>query len=121
MLDPIIIERLELILDHISVIDERMKRVLDADYFVSNEEGQILYDSILIRLQSIGENVKKIETVHFGFTKDILGLDVTKIIRFRDIISHHYELMDNQVIYNIVTIHIPELGEAIKKSGYVVS
>ena len=115
MHDPIILERLDIILEHVSVIGERMKKVPDAEYFVSIEEGQILYDSILIRLQAIGENIKKIEKIDPGFTENTLGENASKIIRFRDIVSHHYELMDYQVIYNIASIHIPALQTAIKQ------
>ena|SRR5450631_1289829 len=115
MHDPIILERLEIILDHVSVIGERMKKVLDAEYFVSTEDGQILYDSILIRLQAIGENIKKIENINPGFTESVLGEKASKIIRFRDIVSHHYELMDYQVIYNISSVHIPALQAAIRQ------
>jgi len=91
-----------------------MKKVPDADYFTSSEESQILYDSILIRLQAIGENIKKIEKITPGFTENVLGVDAAKIIRFRDILSHHYELLDYQVIHNISTVHIPILHVAIK-------
>jgi len=96
------------------IIAERMKKVPDADYFTSSEESQILYDSILIRLQAIGENIKKIEKITPGFTENVLGVDAAKIIRFRDILSHHYELLDYQVIHNISTVHIPILHVAIK-------
>jgi uncharacterized protein with HEPN domain len=115
MHDPIILERLELILDHASVIGERMKKVPDADYFISLEEGQVLYDSILTRLQAIGENIKKIEKISPGFTEASLRVEASKIIRFRDIVSHHYELMDYEVVYNIATIHIPALQAAIRE------
>jgi hypothetical protein len=35
MHDPIILERLELIFEHTLVITERMKKVPDAEYFIS--------------------------------------------------------------------------------------
>ncbi len=59
MPDFIIKERLELIREHIDIILERMKKISMAQDFVASEEGRILYDSILVRLQSIGENFKK--------------------------------------------------------------
>ena len=39
MPDPIIPERLELLLEHTEVIMERMLVVPDAAWFISNEEG----------------------------------------------------------------------------------
>ena len=92
-----------------------MKKISAAEDFTVTEAGQILYDSILVRLQSIGENFKKIESIQDGFTEQHLQLDPRPIIRFRDIASHHYELMDYQVIYNICTKNIPELEIAVTK------
>ncbi len=60
MLDFIIQERLELIAEHVNIILNRMKKISAAQDFIAYEDGQILYDSILVRLQSIGENIKKI-------------------------------------------------------------
>ncbi|MBL7751601.1 MAG: DUF86 domain-containing protein [Chitinophagaceae bacterium] len=113
MPEPIILERLEMIVEHVNVINERMVSIGVAQDFVSSPDGQILYDSILTRLQSIGENMKKIEKLAPGFIEEQLKLDGTKIIRFRDILSHHYELMDQDIIYNICKTNIPELDAAI--------
>lgn len=104
-----------MIKEHIHVILGRMERISTAEDFISSEDGQVLYDSILIRLQSIGENIKKIESIQDGFTEQHLHLDPGPIIRFRDIASHHYELMDYQVIYHICTKNIPELDNALSK------
>jgi uncharacterized protein with HEPN domain len=113
MPDTLITERLELILDHTGVIKERMKVVPDAAWFIKDDEGQIIYDSLIARLQAIGENFKKIEKLQPGFTNDILIINVSNIIRFRDLISHHYELLDHQIIFNICTIDIPELHKKL--------
>lgn len=74
-----------------------------------------MFDAILIRLQALGENIKKIESFHPGFVDQKLSVDVDKIIRFRHIISHHYEKLDSEIIYDIVVHQIPELKEAINK------
>jgi uncharacterized protein with HEPN domain len=113
MPEPIIIERLEIILDHCTIILDRLEGIKDASDFINSEQGQIIYDSLLIRLQSIGENIKKIARMDPAFVENNLSIDVDKIIRFRDIVSHHYELLDYQVIYNICTVNIPELSVQI--------
>ena len=68
-----------------------------------------MYDSLISRLQAIGENIKKIEKIHPGFTDQELTMNAGNIIRFRDLISHHYELLDHQIIFNICKKDIPEL------------
>lgn len=89
-----------------------METIISAADFTS-ESGQIIYDSILMRLQSIGENIKKIEDLELGFCTGQLHIEVSNIIRFRDLISHHYEQMDVEIIFDIVQNHIPSLLKAV--------
>ncbi len=112
MPDQIIKERLEGIAEHITVLQHRMEGIASPANF-KTEAGQVIYDSILMRLQSIGENIKKIEDLEPGFCDEQLHIEVGNIIRFRDLISHHYELMDIQIIFDIVQNHIPSLKNAV--------
>jgi len=113
MPDPFILERLELILDHATTIHSRLETVTDANYFISSAPGNQLYDSLITRLQAMGENFKKIDRIDNHFVADKLNLDTTPITRFRDLISHHYELLDYQIIYRICRIEIPKVITAI--------
>lgn len=103
MPDPLITERLNLILVHAGKIQLRLQTITDAGFFISSEAGEQLYDSLITRLQAMGENFKKIEQLDKEFIDGQLQLDVTPIVRFRDLISHHYELLDYQVILS----HLP--------------
>jgi uncharacterized protein with HEPN domain len=114
MPDAIILERLELIQEHTEVIMQRMFSVPDAEWFISGDEGEQMYDSIIARLQPIGENIKKIEKIEPGFIKKNLLLNPDDIIRFRDLISHHYELLDYQIIFTICSKDIPQLDLLIR-------
>ena|SRR5687768_14787267 len=109
MPEPLIVERLELILLHAKKIQSRLQSTPDAAYFVSSEAGEILYDSLITRLQAMGENFKKIDQLNQSFISRELKIDVTPIVRFRDLISHHYELLDYQIVYRICKIEIPNL------------
>jgi uncharacterized protein with HEPN domain len=112
MRDQIIKERLEGIAEHITVLQQRMEGIASLADF-KTEIGEVIYDSILMRLQSIGENIKKIEDLAPGFCDEQLHIEAGNIIRFRDLISHHYELMDIQIIFDIVQNHIPSLKDAV--------
>ena len=114
MPDKIITDRLKAIMGHIGKIEERMVGITSSEDF-RTKEGEVIFDAILIRLQAFGENIKKIESVQPGFVDQKLSVDVDNIIRFRDIISHHYEKLDTEVIHHIITHHVPELKVAIKK------
>ena len=114
MPDTIILERLELILEHTEVIMQRMSSVPDAEWFISGDDGEKMYDSIIARLQPIGENIKKIEKIEPGFIQKTFSLNPADIIRFRDLISHHYELLDYQIIFTICDKDIPQLDLLIR-------
>ena len=109
MPEPLITERLELILVHAGKIHQRMQNATDAGYFISSEAGEQLYESLITRLQAMGENFKKIDRLDKNFVSDELKLDATPITRFRDLISHHYELLDYQIVYKICKIEIPNV------------
>lgn len=91
------------------MIEQRFLQVNDPGDFVRNAEGVLILDSICMRLQSIGELVKKIDkierTVLLGFPE----IEWTNIMKLRDIISHHYEQVDYEIIYDICLNEIPRL------------
>ena len=68
-----------------------------------------------MRLQQIGENVKKINLQKESFFEEKLLIDVDPIIRFRDFIAHHYEKTDYEIILDICKDHIPKLKNKIVK------
>ena len=84
MPDLFILERLELILGHAQTIRSRFQEITDASYFVSTAAGEQLYDSLITRLQAMGENFKKIEKLDKLFISGSLELEITPIVRFRD-------------------------------------
>ena len=38
-----------------------------------------------------------------------------KIARFRDFVSHHYDQVDHEIVYDICKVHIPELKRVLLK------
>ncbi len=61
----------------------------------------------------IGENVKQLAALYPAFFERELSYDVTNIIRFRDFISHHYEKLDYQIIYETCTNDLPIFSKAV--------
>jgi uncharacterized protein with HEPN domain len=84
MPDKIINDRLLAISEHIARIEERMDGIRQPSDF-RTKAGEIMFDAILIRLQVLGENIKKIESLQPGFVDQKLTVDVDNIIRFRGI------------------------------------
>lgn len=107
-------ERLQLIIQHASVIEERVSRIDDADFLQISEQGQILLGSLITRLQALSENVKRIQKEEPSFFEVKLPLDVNPIVRFRDLASHHYELLKHTIIYKICKSEVPELKKQVQ-------
>jgi hypothetical protein len=59
MLDFVIQDRFQRILESITLIKARTAKVEKATDLVRPEDGAVLLDSIALRLQVIGEHVKK--------------------------------------------------------------
>ncbi len=115
MLNPFIKERLEYILDHTETITLYFTIIKEPVDFTALPEGKKSFDAIISRLQALGENFKKIEKLQQGFTEEYISRDVERIIKFRDLIAHHYEKLDSDIIFEICRDQIPGLTSSVKK------
>jgi len=61
---------------------------------VSNENGVLILDAIAMRLQVVGELLKKIDKQNSSFLPNNPGVKWSNIMRLRDIVSHHYEKVE---------------------------
>ena len=110
-----IIDSLDFIGQSIDLIQERFSTIRRPDDFVVTPEGITLLDAIVMRLQIIGESVKQIQKTKPSFLENYSEIEWGKISRFRDLVSHHYENVDYEIVYDICKTHIPKLGETIEK------
>lgn len=110
-----IIDILDLMHESLKLIRERFSRIGISDDFVSTSEGITVLDAITMRLQVIGESVKRIQKVNPAFLKQYSQIEWDKIAKLRDLVSHHYEQVDHEIIYDICKAHIPKLNEVIHK------
>ena len=115
MPNAIIIDNLEIILESINIIEERFAKVSIPDQFISNPDGVLLLDSIAMRLQIIGELTKKIHKIEPSLFDDYAEVEWSKIIKLREIISHHYEVVDHEIIFDICENHTSLLKATIQK------
>lgn len=107
-----IADKLELIQENIEMIKLYFQPIqAGKDFYIG--QGKMIFDAILMRLQALGENVKALYTANSEIFADIEN-EVISIIRFRDIISHHYEKLDADVVYDICTEYLPLFDLKIK-------
>ena len=110
-----IIDILNLMIESIRLVQERFSKLQVPDDFVLTPEGVTLLDAISMRLQVIGESVKRIEKTDLSLLQRYAEIEWDKIARFRDLVSHHYEHVDHEIVYDICNSHIPRLKKVIQK------
>ena len=109
-------ELINFILESINLIKERFEPIKNGDDFLFDNDGLMRLDAISMRIQSIGEALKNI----MGREKDFL-LQVadktywSKIIKTREILSHHYIDLDAETIYSICDENLDDLEEKVLK------
>jgi uncharacterized protein with HEPN domain len=114
MYDAIYKYSLETILDHINICNRRFSGIHTPADFISTDYGKTLLDAIVTRLQAIGENLKNTSRKNNLLQTNYPEIEWNKIIRFRDFISHHYEMLDYEIVFEICEDYLPKLEVVIK-------
>ena len=104
---------LEVILEHIITCEKRFSEIHSPNDFNATDYGITLLDAIVIRLQAIGENFKRLLKHDNLLFEKYPEIEWDKIIRFRDFISHHYEKLDYEIIYEICQNDLPIIKEIV--------
>ena len=110
-----VLDTLDLVLESIKLVQERFLGIKTPEDFVTTSLGFTLLDAISMRLQVIGESVKQIQKVDPALLQEYSEIEWDKIARFRDLVSHHYEHVDHEVVYDICQVHIPKLAESVQR------
>ena len=113
MPDELIIENLHGIADAIELIKNRFSTIVVADDLVMSPGGVLILDAICMRLQIIGELLKKIQKLDPLVLQKYAQIEWPNIMKLRDIISHHYDHVDHEIIFDICKNNIPALEKAI--------
>ncbi len=104
---------LESILESIEIIEARLSSIKNADDFMSTPAVVTKLDSISMRLQIIGELLKKIDKVDSNYLIKFRQVEWEKIIKMRDIISHHYDTINPEIVFDVCQNHLPVLKSTL--------
>jgi uncharacterized protein with HEPN domain len=99
----------------VRLVQNRFGQIEAPDDFCMSAEGATLLDAIAMRLQVIGESVKQIHKMNPVFLDAYSEIQWDKIARFRDLVSHHYENVDYEIVYDICNNHIPQLDFVLER------
>ena len=80
-----------------------------------NAECVLVLDSICMRLQVIGELLKKIDKIDASIWERYPQIEWPNIMKLRDIISHHYNHVDHEIIFDICQSNLPELKKTVQQ------
>lgn len=110
-----LVEKLNLILESIGLIEERFMKISVPDDLVLSPNGVMILDSISMRLQVIGEQVKGIDKLEQQLFTRYPQVHWQNIMRLRDLISHHYQDIDHEMIFSICSNDLPALKSTLVK------
>ena len=105
--------RLASCMAHIARIRLYADEIATSDQFVEKESGQLVFDAIMMRMQALGENLKKFLNEHPELAEYGQAHDWDLVIRFRDFVSHHYELLNADIVFDAVKNFLPKLEASI--------
>lgn len=108
-------EKLMLILESIELIEERFSTIKIPDDLVLTAAGVMILDSISMRLQVIGEQIKGIDKLEPELFDRYSGIQWQNIMRLRDLISHHYQDIDHEMIFSICSSDLQPLKATLTK------
>jgi len=106
------LELIDFVLESIKLNRKRFADIKTSDDFLSNDDNVTKMEAIMMRLQASGEALKNIDKRDKDFLLQVGTKDYwSKIIRFRDLLSHHYVDIQADEIFDICKNKIDELEE----------
>lgn len=108
-------DRLEQIAESIELIISRCENIHTANDFLLSPDNVMKFDSCVMRLQAIGEQIGKI------LKEDNCPLDKYPDIPWvaaydmRNFISHEYASVDEEIVFDVIKEDLPRMQEAVEK------
>src|ERR1700679_3307093 len=115
MSDKALLSSFEFILESILLIQQWFKNIKHPGDYIASLLGKSHYDATLMRLQSAGETLKKINKEYPGLLNKYNYPEWNEIIRLREIISHHYDQLSQEIIFDVCKNDLPVLKTVIEK------
>ncbi|MDD5051629.1 MAG: DUF86 domain-containing protein [Sulfuricurvum sp.] len=107
-------ELLEFIAESIQIIKKRMSVIKSIDDFLDTDEGQEKLDSILMRIQAIGEATKNLNKRNAELLEKYRDNTYwSQVIKTREVISHHYIDINAEIVFDIATNKLDDLYSVV--------
>ena len=110
------LQLLNFILESIELLRKRVVGMQVSDDFFKDDDSIIKLEANFMRLQATGEAIKNLDKREKEFLYQVADREYwSDIIRFRDLISHHYTDLQADDVFEICTNELDELEEKILK------
>lgn len=107
-------DRLEQIAESIELVISRCENIHEANEFLLSPDNMMKFDSCVMRLQAIGEQIGKIlkeDDCPFNKFPDIPWMAAYDM---RNFISHEYANIDEAIVFDVIKEDLPRMQEAVK-------
>lgn len=108
-------DRLEQIIESIELIISRCESINDANEFLLSPDNMMRFDSCVMRLQAIGEQIGKILKEDNCPFEKYPEIPWVAAYDMRNFISHEYANIDEAIIFDVIKEDLPRMQEAVKK------
>ena len=108
-------DRLLQISESIAIINTRCKNIMSPDDFLLSPDNVMIFDSCVMRLQHIGEQVGKLLKEENSLLVEYPDIPWKAIYDMRNFISHEYANIDESVIFSTIKEDLPAVDTAISK------
>ncbi len=108
-------DRLSQIAESIAIINERCKDIHTPDDFLMSPDNMTIFDSCVMRLQAIGEQVGKLLKEENSPLAQYEEIPWKAIYDMRNFISHEYANIDEYIIFTTIKEDLPRIEPIINK------
>lgn len=106
-------DKLEEIKESIVLIQKWSENVVSADDFMLSPDKYMAFNACVMRLQVIGEHVGKLLKVPEKPLSQYSFIPWEAIYGMRNLISHEYANIDEEIVYDTIKNELPQLLEVI--------
>ena len=103
------------IIEHINEIESYFEEINNPNDFVNSKQGKAFYDAILMHLQVAGEILKRAYKENENLFQAYTEIPWNEIIRLRDLISHNYDKLEYEIVFDICKTNIKPLHIVLLK------
>ncbi|KAF0151080.1 MAG: hypothetical protein FD143_2246 [Ignavibacteria bacterium] len=94
----------------------RMRPIKTSDDFLKNERSLEKLDSICMQLIALGESIKNLDKItNKSLLKNYPDFEWVKAMGMRDILSHHYFDINNEIVFDVCVNEMPKLKKTVKR------